>query len=51
MSKAKYWYTPLSEGEGNTALKMKQVLMADIKLEETSENISHRGDAIKKEKN
>ena len=37
--KAKYWYTPITEGEGDTILKMKQVLMTDIKLEKISEYI------------
>ena len=38
VSKAKYWYTPMPKGEGDTPLTMKQVLMADIKLEEILEN-------------
>ena len=29
VSKAKYWYTPMLEGEGNTTLRMKEVLMVD----------------------
>ena len=37
VSKSKYSYTPIPEGEGDTALKMKQVLMADINLEKISE--------------
>ena len=38
MSKAKYRYTPILKGEGDTTLRMKQVLMVDIKLENISEN-------------
>ena len=30
--KAKYWYTPMPKGEGETILRMKQVLMAEIEL-------------------
>ena len=30
VSKAKYWYIPMPEGEGDTILRMKQVLMVDI---------------------
>ena len=29
VSKAKYWYTPMPEGEGDTILRIKQVLMVD----------------------
>ena len=38
MSKEKYWYTPMPEGEGDTTLRMKQVLMADINLVEILDN-------------
>ena len=38
MSKAKYWYTPIPEGEGDTTLRMKQVLMVDVKLVEILDN-------------
>ena len=38
MSKAKYWYTPIPEGEGDTTLRMKQILLAYTKLEEISDN-------------
>ena len=38
LAKQKYWYTPMPEGEDDTTLKMNQVLMADIKLEEILEN-------------
>ena len=38
VSKAKYRYTPIPKGEGDTTLRMKQVLMVDIKLENISEN-------------
>ena len=38
MSKENYWYTLILEGEGDTTLRMKQILMVDIKLEEISEN-------------
>ena len=49
VSKAKYEYIPMLEGEGDTTLKMKQVWIADINLKEISD---YRRDAIrKKEKN
>ena len=32
MGKAKYWYTPIPKGEGETTLRMKQVLMVGIEL-------------------
>ena len=38
VSKAKYWYTPIPEGEGDTTLRMKQVLMVDVKLVENLDN-------------
>ena len=38
MSKAKYWYTPIPKWEGDKILRMKQVWMVDIKLEEISGN-------------
>ena len=38
VSKAKYWYTPILEWEGDKILRMKQVLMVDVKLEEISGN-------------
>ena len=38
VSKAKYLYTPILEGEGNTTLRRNQVLMANIKLDNISEN-------------
>ena len=38
VSKEKYWYTPMPEGEGDTTLRIRQVLMANIKLENISEN-------------
>ena len=38
VSKEKYWYTPILEVGGDTTLRMKQVLMDNIKLEENSEN-------------
>ena len=34
MSKEKYWYTLMPEGEGDIALRVKQVLKDDIKLKE-----------------
>jgi len=37
-SKAKCWYTPIPEGEGDTTLRMKQVLMVNIKLVDISDN-------------
>ena len=38
VSKENYWFTPIPEGEGDTTLRMKQFLMADIKLVEISYN-------------
>ena len=38
VSKAKYWYTPIPEVEGDTTLRMKQILLAYIKLVEISDN-------------
>ena len=38
MRKANNWYTPMLEGEGDTTLRMKQILMTDIKLVEILEN-------------
>ena len=38
VNKAKYWYISMPEGEGNTTLRRNQVLMANIKLDNISEN-------------
>ena len=38
VNKAKYWYISMPEGEGNTTLRKKQVLIANIKLEKISGN-------------
>ena len=38
VSKENYWYIPTPEGESDRTLRMKQVLMADNKLDDFSEN-------------
>ena len=50
VSKAKYWYTPVPEGEGDTTLGMKQVLMVYIKLEDISEKHKFSKGYSKKER-
>ena len=51
MSKAKYRYIPIPEGEGDTTLRIKQVLMADIKLVEITDNNKLRKGYNKKKAN
>ena len=38
VSKAKYWYTSMPEGDGDTILRIKHFLMVNIKLVEISNN-------------
>ena len=38
VNKENYQYTPMLEGEGDTPLRMMEVLMVDTKLEEISKN-------------
>ena len=51
MSKAKYWYKPMPEGEDDTRLRIKQVLLADIKLGDISENNKLPKECNKKKEN